>query len=236
MTRPDHGPTPPGALEAIERGRLSGTLEVPGPKGAARIRFFEGAIVDVRDPSGELAGALPGAVRERLLTRMEADPRGFAFEELIPHLVDRPSEGALLVRPVTYPVEPAPRPRDGWVRRLATANAVLLVVALVATAVVGARSRLERRAVGRAPARLVLDSRTGSVTHAPLAPPREAPTTGLLVVGPRGAGHRIFVDDRVVGEGAGEYTVKCQLRRVQVGSAGLAREVDVPCGGRRDVD
>jgi hypothetical protein len=72
-----------------------------------------------------------------------------------------------------------------------------------------------------------------STTAPPGAPPPapSAAKAGLLLLPPRSAGHRIFVDGRVVGEGPRPYQVPCGARRVRVGSAGVERVVAVPCGG-----
>jgi eukaryotic-like serine/threonine-protein kinase len=72
-----------------------------------------------------------------------------------------------------------------------------------------------------------------SATAPPSAPPPapSAAKAGLLLLPPRSAGHRIFVDGRVVGEGPRPYQVPCGARRVRVGSAGVERVVAVPCGG-----
>jgi serine/threonine-protein kinase len=69
---------------------------------------------------------------------------------------------------------------------------------------------------------------------APPSAPTPAPLpakAGLLLLPPRSAGHRIFVDGRVIGEGPRPYQVPCGARRVRVGSAGVERVVAVPCGG-----
>lgn len=226
-----------GVLEAIERGGLSGVLEVRGAGGRARIRFQDGAIVDVRDACGELESADRGGLREALIGRMAAGAT-CSFEEVLPHLAERPSDNALLVRPVAYPIEPstpAPRGRVRWARLFAAANAVLLVIALGATALVAARGRAARPAPRATAARLSADVRELAAAAVPLAP-RPPATTAELSVGARAAGHRVFVDGSVVGEGAGTYTVPCGVRRVRIGSAGVERELDLACGSARDID
>jgi hypothetical protein len=55
-------------------------------------------------------------------------------------------------------------------------------------------------------------------------------STGELVPPASAAGHRIYVDGRVVGEGTKPIRVPCGRHLVRVGSAGRARAVDVPCG------
>jgi serine/threonine-protein kinase len=43
-------------------------------------------------------------------------------------------------------------------------------------------------------------------------------------------GRRIFVDERVVGQTPDAVVVKCGVRSIKLGSSGVARPVDVPCG------
>ncbi len=82
-----------------------------------------------------------------------------------------------------------------------------------------------------------------SVPAAPEIPPAKAeparspeelaipPGTGLLVSEDAVVNRRIFVDDRVVGQTPKPVRVKCGLRAIRVGSSGVRRKVDVPCGG-----
>ena len=64
------------------------------------------------------------------------------------------------------------------------------------------------------------------------APPAPVPADrGELHFPPFAAGHRIFVDGHVVGDGADPAVVRCGLHDVQIGSAGSKQRVDVPCGG-----
>lgn len=57
------------------------------------------------------------------------------------------------------------------------------------------------------------------------------PDTGIIRTGRSANDRRVFVDGRVVGQGADTFTVKCGTRRVRVGSSGREQRVDVPCGG-----
>jgi hypothetical protein len=54
---------------------------------------------------------------------------------------------------------------------------------------------------------------------------------GELHPPPSAAGHRIFVDGKVAGEGVAAIRVKCGAHVVKVGSGGAEKNVDVPCGG-----
>lgn len=42
---------------------------------------------------------------------------------------------------------------------------------------------------------------------------------------------RIFVDDRTVGQTPEAVLVKCGSHRIKLGSSGVPRVIDVPCGG-----
>jgi len=46
-----------------------------------------------------------------------------------------------------------------------------------------------------------------------------------------GAGHRVYVDGRVLGEGPGPLLAPCGSHEVKVGSQGTAKTLDLPCGG-----
>jgi eukaryotic-like serine/threonine-protein kinase len=70
-------------------------------------------------------------------------------------------------------------------------------------------------------------------TEAPSA--RIAPDHGELHFPPFAAGHRIFVDGHVVGDGADTPVVRCGAHDVRIGSAGTLQHLDVPCGGALDV-
>jgi hypothetical protein len=60
---------------------------------------------------------------------------------------------------------------------------------------------------------------------------RPATDEGILRVPSRAAQHRVFFDGRVIGEGAGEYPVRCGTHSVRVGSKGDELSLVVPCGG-----
>ena len=45
------------------------------------------------------------------------------------------------------------------------------------------------------------------------------------------AGHRIFVDEKVVGTAPDPVRVRCGTHSIRIGSRGVPRTVDVPCGG-----
>jgi serine/threonine protein kinase len=77
-----------------------------------------------------------------------------------------------------------------------------------------------------------------SVTPAPATEPSSVGASGPAIPADRGelvfppyaAGHRIFVDGRVVGDGAQPALVPCGSHSVRIGSAGAPQQVDVPCG------
>ncbi|MBX3211704.1 MAG: hypothetical protein KF850_06705 [Labilithrix sp.] len=70
------------------------------------------------------------------------------------------------------------------------------------------------------------------------APPPEeiAPTMTRVVLPSYAKGHRVFVDGRVVGEGAEPITVSCGKRKIQIGSRGRPRARNLPCGGELTLD
>lgn len=55
--------------------------------------------------------------------------------------------------------------------------------------------------------------------------------SGLVKTEGAAPGHRIYVDERTVGQTPESVVVKCGTHQIKVGSAGAARAVDVPCGG-----
>ena len=69
-----------------------------------------------------------------------------------------------------------------------------------------------------------------------LAVPAVAPTDGVLRAPPRAAQHRVYVDGRVIGEGAGDYRVPCGRHTVRVGSKGEEESIEIPCGGSLDLE
>jgi hypothetical protein len=52
---------------------------------------------------------------------------------------------------------------------------------------------------------------------------------------PTRGGHRVWVDEHLVGESPGSFSVRCGKHAVRVGSAGGVQHVTVPCGGEVDV-
>jgi eukaryotic-like serine/threonine-protein kinase len=70
-----------------------------------------------------------------------------------------------------------------------------------------------------------------AVATAVAAPRPLAPGQGALLTDAVAGSHRIFVDGRVVGESPSPAVVSCGTHTVQVGSAGTARSIQVPCGG-----
>jgi len=53
---------------------------------------------------------------------------------------------------------------------------------------------------------------------------------GELVLPASAAGHRIFVDGKVVSEGKAPLQLHCGTHTVHIGSAGAEKEIAVPCG------
>jgi len=55
--------------------------------------------------------------------------------------------------------------------------------------------------------------------------------SGDLIPPAAAAGHRVFVDGKVAGEGSAPIHLHCGAHTVRIGSAGAEKKVDVPCGG-----
>lgn len=70
-----------------------------------------------------------------------------------------------------------------------------------------------------------------SASASSAAPAADVPA-GMGRVRTTGAvpGRRIFVDDRTVGQTPDAVVVKCGIRSIKLGSSGVARPIDVPCG------
>ena len=72
-------------------------------------------------------------------------------------------------------------------------------------------------------------------TPAPAAVAAPAPsesteaTSGTITVPPSRAGHRVWIDDRLVGEAPGTYAVRCGVHSIRVGSQGYLQHVRVAC-------
>jgi serine/threonine-protein kinase len=81
----------------------------------------------------------------------------------------------------------------------------------------------------------VLPSASIAPEAAAASTPPAAPTSGALTFAPSAAGHRIYVDGRVVGEGARPLRVRCGVHAVRIGASGPTQTVDVPCGGTASV-
>ncbi len=70
-----------------------------------------------------------------------------------------------------------------------------------------------------------------SAAAAPAPPtPALAADMGELVLPASAAGHRIFVDGKVVSEGKAPLQLHCGTHAVHIGSAGAEKEIAVPCG------
>ena len=79
---------------------------------------------------------------------------------------------------------------------------------------------------------------TPAPTPTPTPTPAPAPTsstsratTGTITVPPSQSGHRVWVDNRVVGESPGTFAVRCGWHSVRVGSQGALLNLEVPCDG-----
>jgi hypothetical protein len=57
------------------------------------------------------------------------------------------------------------------------------------------------------------------------------PTQGTLKTSLTSAGHRLFVDGRVIGETPNPVLVSCGAHVIKIGGAGREQLIYVPCGG-----
>ena len=148
--------------------------------------------------------------------------------------------------------EPAPARRRSLLPIAASAGAVI-ALAIVAMVVLGrssdsspASAAVAAAPAASRPAEPAVPITPPAATSAPVpsvapestapvpsgaAPAQTPPDQGQLVFPPSAAGHRIFLDGRVVGDGAQPAVVPCGPHDVKIGSAGTPQRVDVPCGG-----
>jgi serine/threonine-protein kinase len=66
-------------------------------------------------------------------------------------------------------------------------------------------------------------------SSAPPAAPDD-PTMGQLTIPPSRGGHRVWIDNRLVGESPGSFPIRCGWHDVRVGSQGGTQHVNVACG------
>lgn len=59
---------------------------------------------------------------------------------------------------------------------------------------------------------------------------------GKIALPASAAGHRIYVDGHLVGDGPAPVDVSCGDRKIRIGSKGQWRAVHVPCGGVLSID
>ncbi|MGO8995168.1 MAG: hypothetical protein ACLQVI_17775 [Polyangiaceae bacterium] len=70
-----------------------------------------------------------------------------------------------------------------------------------------------------------------SASAAVPAAPGASSTATIGTVRVTVAGHRIFIDGRLAGEGPRALSLSCGPHQLRIGSAGAIRAIDVPCGG-----
>ncbi len=86
-------------------------------------------------------------------------------------------------------------------------------------------------------AKVALDASESPAAPAPASPSAgpgvavHESTSGTITVTLSHAGHRVWIDDHIVGEAPGRYVVSCGLHSVRVGSQGEVQRVTVPCDG-----
>jgi hypothetical protein len=59
---------------------------------------------------------------------------------------------------------------------------------------------------------------------------------GQITLPSSAAGHRVFVDGHVVGDGAKPIDVACGHHTLRIGSHGKSQSIEVPCGGAFSVE
>lgn len=147
-----------------------------------------------------------------------------------------PPRAPIAFVPARFPTEAAPRARRGGLALALVGAALLSGAAIFGALAWSARPRSSPHVAIRparrprlVPPRVVAAPRPEPRADASAAPAVSA-TTGLLVTDAREAGHRLFVDGRVLAAGA-PVAVRCGTHEVRVGSAGRLRKLTVPCGG-----
>ncbi len=71
---------------------------------------------------------------------------------------------------------------------------------------------------------------TATTAPTPTSYPTPGPNEGVLVLPAYAAGHRIFIDGHVKGEGNTPLVTACGQHTIQIGSAGKPRDMNIPCG------
>jgi hypothetical protein len=112
--------------------------------------------------------------------------------------------------------------------------------AAAGTAATGARSSAPVSAAASSPTPAPVPAAAPSMTAsstpavaaglAPAARPAIPPDMGLVITASAPPGHRIYVDERVVGQTPRSVLVTCGMAFVKIGSAGRTRALEVPCG------
>jgi hypothetical protein len=82
-----------------------------------------------------------------------------------------------------------------------------------------------------------LDAAPTTAAPAPKPAGGEDAETGTVVFPPRATGHRIFVDGRrarteETDEGIAPLRLRCGPHEIQIGSGGTPETIEIPCGGR----
>ncbi len=109
------------------------------------------------------------------------------------------------------------------------ATATVATVAAPATATAPAVTAASKPAVATATPSPPLPTSPPPAAHA------SSSTEGDIVTPPKAGGHRVFVDGRYAGDSPGPIRVHCGQHTVKVGSGGVAKPVNVPCGGEISV-
>jgi serine/threonine-protein kinase len=93
-----------------------------------------------------------------------------------------------------------------------------------------------------APSAAIMPANPGaSAPPSAAAGPAEVPTDvsgGMGIIRTTGApaSHRVFIDERVVGQTPDPISIRCGPHTIRIGSSGQRRTIEVPCGGEVAVD
>lgn len=216
-----------------------------GDEATAKKWFYEALRIDPSSEAGK---------QVRILARRGTGPAMPPGAEEPADLAKTSGGAPVFVGEASAPATAAPQPStarsSGRSRRLLAVAALLATGALVIVAVARSSAPSARLAPGASPqpvlsvdAAEAVDSASGDASTPPAGPAEKAsPATrethvdeaewGTVLLPPRASGHRIFVDGhRFKVDGIEPLHLRCGPHVVQIGSAGTADPIQLPCGG-----
>jgi len=117
--------------------------------------------------------------------------------------------------------------------------ATVTSAAMPATTVTAARTAAQTAQIVTAPSSALPPPASPAASHetAPAPAASSSDEYGMVQTSrPTSSGHRITVDGHSIGDAPGPYRVRCGWHKVQVGSHGKPRRVEIACGGTTDLD